>query len=237
MRFETTRWSVVLAAGRGDTTGREALETLCQAYWYPVYAFIRRQMRDAEEARDLTQAFFLSIIERGDLGRVRRERGRFRSFLLAAARHFVSNDRAGRRTLKRGGHITFEPLAFDAAEQRYQREPADHQTPETVFARQWALLLLEQTIADVRAEFVRHGTIEEFERLKPMLTGERPEGGYGALARDLNKTEGAVKVAVHRLKKQFQMRLRERIAETVSEPGQIDEELMCLTEALFDRAL
>jgi RNA polymerase sigma-70 factor (ECF subfamily) len=234
MGFETTRWSLVLAAGEGDTSGRAALEELFLAFWYPVYALIRRQMHDAEEARDLTQAFFLSIIERGDLGRVRRERGRFRSFLLAAARHFVSNDRAGRGTLKRGGHITFEPLAFDAAEQRYQREPADHQTPETVFARRWALLLLEQTLADVRTEFVRYGRREEFERLKPMLTGDRSEGGYQALARDLNKTEGAVKVAVHRLRKQFQKRLRERVSETVSERGQIEDELACLMDALSD---
>jgi len=222
----------VLAAGRDGTVARAALESLCAAYWSPVYGYIRRWGHDADSARDLTQAFFLSLLERGDFGRVSRERGRFRSFLLGAAQHFLSNERARSRTAKRGGGFTIEALEFDAAEQRYRREPIDRRTPETIFTRRWAVLLLERALADVRDEFLEHGTSEEFERLKPVLTGEGTDTGYRTLASDLGKSEGALKVAIHRLRRKFQQRVRDRIAETVTDSNDIEEELAYLVDAL-----
>jgi RNA polymerase sigma-70 factor (ECF subfamily) len=231
MGFDTTHWSVVLAAGQGDTAGRAALERLCETYWYPIYGFVRRQGHDADPARDLTQSFFLSIIERGDLARVRRERGRFRSFLLASVQHFLSNERARWRRLKRGGGVVIEPLESDA-ELRFRREPVDARTPESAFDRQWALLLLEQALGDVRADFLKTGTAEEFDRLKPVLTGERSDEGYRALAAEFGKSEGAIKVAIHRLRRKFQQHVRRRAAETLADERDVEDELAYLFRAL-----
>jgi RNA polymerase sigma factor (sigma-70 family) len=231
--FDTTRWSVVAAAGSSDPdAARAALSTLCDAYWYPLYAFIRRWGADPESARDLTQAFFTSLLERRDIEQVRPERGRFRTFLLASVKHFLLNEAARARAAKRGGGTTPIPLTFDQAEGRYQFEPADVSTPETLYERRWALTVLERVLATVRAKWQHSGRGTEFDLLKATLLGERPAGGYAAAAHQLGTSEGAVKVAVHRLRKSFRAELRAAIAETVSDPADVDEELKYLERTL-----
>ena len=211
---------------------RAALSTLCEAYWYPLYAFIRRWGADPDAARDLTQAFFTSLLVRRDIEHVRPERGRFRTFLLASVKHFLLNEAVRNRAAKRGGGVPPLPLAFDEAEGRYQFEPADETTPETLYERRWALTVLERVIATVQAKWQDAGRGAEFDVLKASLLGEGPPGGYAAAAQQLGTTEGAVKVAVHRLRKTFRTELRAAIAETVSDPADVDEELKYLERAL-----
>jgi RNA polymerase sigma-70 factor (ECF subfamily) len=231
--FDTTRWSLIAAARSDDPDAAQAaLSTLCEAYWYPLYAYIRRWGADPDAARDLTQGFFASLLERRDIEHVRPERGRFRTFLLASARHFLLNEAAHARAAKRGGGVSPIPLAFDEAEGRYQFEPVDQATPETLYERRWALTLLERVISVVQTRWKRAGRGPEFEVLKASLLGEGPAGGYAAAARQLGRTEGAVKVAVHRLRKAFRAELREAIAETVADPADVDEELKYLERAL-----
>ena len=233
MSFDTTRWSIIAAArGSDPDAARAALSTLCEAYWYPLYAFIRRWGADPDAARDLTQAFFTSLLERRDIEHVRPERGRFRTFLLASAKHFLLNEAARGRAAKRGGGVAPVPLAFDEAEGRYQFEPVDEATPETLYERRWALTVLERVLAAVQAKWQQAGRGSEFEVLKASLLGEGPAGGYAAAAQELGSTEGAVKVAVHRLRKTFRTELRAAIAETVSDPDEVDEELKYLERAL-----
>ena len=233
MSFDTTRWSIIAAArGSDPEAARVALSTLCEAYWYPLYAFIRRWGADPDDARDLTQAFFTSLLERRDIEHVRPERGRFRTFLLASAKHFLLNEAARGRAAKRGGGVPPLPLAFDEAEGRYQFEPVDEATPETLYERRWALTLLERVITAVEAKWQQSGRRVEFEVLKASLLGEGPPGGYAAAAERLGTTEGAVKTAVHRLRKTFRAQLRAAIAETVSDPAEVDEELKYLERAL-----
>jgi RNA polymerase sigma-70 factor (ECF subfamily) len=222
----------VLAAAGDDSTARRALASLCETYWYPLYAFIRRSGRSADEAPDLTQAFIASLIDRGDFGRLSAERGRFRSFLLASLRHFLANDAARARTLKRGGGTTLLPLPSGEGEGRYLREPAAPATPETLFERQWALTVIEQVLADLRAEASREGRAGEFDRLKACLLGDPPAGGYRSVAESLSTSEGAIKTAVHRLRRRFQRALRRHIAETVLDPADVDDELRFLIRAL-----
>ena len=233
MSFETTRWSLVVAAGSGDSSAaRTALATLCETYWYPLYAYVRRRGTSADDARDLTQGFFTSLLERKDFEHVRRERGRFRAFLLASLQHFLANDAARRRTQKRGGGIAFLPLAFDEAEGRYQVEPAESTTPETLYERRWALTVVDRVLSELRREWEATGREAEFDELKSCLLGVNPSGGYAALAGRLNTSEGAVKTAVHRLRRKFQSSLRRDIAETVSDPDDVDDEIRYLVRAL-----
>ena len=233
LSFDTTRWSVIAAArGSDPDAARAALSTLCEAYWYPLYAFIRRWGASPDDARDLTQAFFTSLLERRDIEQVRPERGRFRTFLLASAKHFLLNEASRNRAAKRGGGVPPLPLAFDEAEGRYQFEPVSEATPETLYERRWALTLLERVIAAVQTKWQQIGRGAEFDVLKASLLGEGPAGGYAAAARQLGSTEGAVKVAVHRLRKAFRAELRAAISETVSDPAEIDEELKYLEKAL-----
>lgn len=233
MRFDTTEWSVVLAAGSEDSSAaRVALETLCSAYWYPIYAFVRRRGGNPDDARDLTQGFLTSLLERRSFDDLSRERGRFRSFLLAALKHYLSNEAAHGRAHKRGGGAATLPLEFDSAEGRYVLEPAEPATPETIFERRWALTMMDAVLAALRLEWTAGGRTAEFDALKPCLLGETPAGGYAALARSLNTTEGAIKVAVHRLRRAFQDRLRARIAATVHSPNDVDDELRYLINVL-----
>jgi RNA polymerase sigma-70 factor (ECF subfamily) len=232
VRFDTTRWSLVLAAGGDDPASRAALATLCEAYWYPLYAFVRRQGRSADDARDLTQAFLASLLERRDVERVRQERGRFRSFLLASLKHFLANETARLQTLKRGGGIKFLPLTVHEAEGRYRYEPAAPATPETIFERRWALTVIDRVMTELRGEAVRQGGGDQFDRLKSCLLGGAPEGGYAAVGRELSMSDGAVKVAVHRLRRRFQRALREHIAGTVLDPADVDDEIRFLIHAL-----
>lgn len=232
-RFETTRWSLVLAAGQLPTaTSRAALATLCEQYWYPLYAFLRRQGHSADAAQDLTQGFFARLLEKGWLHDVRPERGRFRSFLLASLSHYVSNERDRARALKRGGPTPPLPLAIETAEGLYQLEPRDDVTPERVFDRRWALTLLDRVLARLRSEFHDRGKGELFETLKVFLDGDRGGESYKEVGVVLDMSEGAVKVAVHRLRRRFRDILRDEIAQTVEREDQIEDEIRHLFEAV-----
>lgn len=233
MRFETTQWSVVLAAGGDDrSASRRALATLCETYWYPLYAYVRRRGHSPEDAQDLTQSFFASLLERRDFEDVTPERGRFRAFLLASLQHFLSNDAARRRAQKRGGGQPPLSLSLEDAEGRYQFEPAGPITPETIFDRRWALTVIERVLEDLRADAREAGRADEFERLKASLLGQAPSGGYAAIAKGLGTTEGAVKVAVHRLRRKFHETLRRHIAETVLSDEDVDDEIRYLIRAV-----
>jgi RNA polymerase sigma-70 factor (ECF subfamily) len=232
-RFDTTQWSLVLAAGSDDSSAaRRALAALCEAYWYPLYAFVRRRGYDADRARDLTQGFFASLLARRSFDDLRAERGRFRSFLLAALGHFLANQSAYRRAARRGGGAEPLPLAWDTAEGRYVHEPAQPATPETIFERRWALTVIDAALAEMRREWSARRDERTFERLKACLLGEAPPGGYAAVAADLGTTEGAVKVAVHRLRRRFRDVLRAHIAETVADPADVDDEIRFLIRTL-----
>jgi DNA-directed RNA polymerase specialized sigma24 family protein len=232
----TTQWTLVLAgAEAGTPVGDAALARLCGLYWLPVYAFIRRQGYDADAAHDLTQEFFARMLEKHYLRGVRRERGRFRSFLLASVRHFLSNERDRTRALKRGGRRQILSIDVELTEQRCRIEPHDDDTPETVFDRQWALALLEHVLARLREEFVAAGRPARFEVLKPLLTGDADAGDYGALATALGTSEGAIKVAAHRLRRRYRDLLREEIATLVESPDEVDDELRHLLRALGSR--
>src|SRR5262245_41572256 len=232
LRFQTTRWSIVNAAGAGDSAARSALAKLCETYWYPLYAYVRRRGATPDDARDLTQGFFTSLIERRDFDSLQKERGRFRAFLLASLQHFLAKDYARRTTLKRGGGMLPLSLEFDDAEGRYRFEPADTESPQTLFERRWALTVIERALAGVRREWEAASKVGEFEALKSCLLGEAAAGGYAAVAKDISSTEGAVRVAVHRLRRKFQKRLREEIAETVADPSEVDDEIRYLLRVL-----
>jgi DNA-directed RNA polymerase specialized sigma24 family protein len=233
LSFETTRWSLVIAAGGDDSSAaRTALATLCETYWYPLYAYVRRRGATPDDARDLTQGFLTSLLERRDFASLRQDQGRFRAFLLASLQHFLANDAARRRTQKRGGGITLLPLALDDAEGRYRYEPAEPATPETLYERRWALTVIERVLAHLRQEWEAESRAAEFDELKACLLGQAPAGGYSAIAGRLGTTEGAVNVAVHRLRWKFQAQLRQDIAETVSDAADINDEIRYLVRAL-----
>jgi RNA polymerase sigma-70 factor (ECF subfamily) len=224
---------VVVAAGGDDSSAaRAALATLCETYWYPLYAYVRRRGTSPDDARDLTQGFLTSLLERRDFEHVRQERGRFRAFLLASLQHYLANDFAQRRALKRGGGITVLPLAFDEAEGRYRIEPKESTTPETLYERRWALTVIDRVLGQLRREWETDGREAEFDELKSCLLGLNPAGGYAAMAARLGTTEGAVKTAVHRLRRRFQVELRTHIAETVFDPSDVDDEIRFLVRAL-----
>ena len=223
----------MVAAGSDDSSAaRAALAALCETYWYPLYAFVRRRGANADDARDLTQGFLTSLIERRDLAGLRQDRGRFRAFLLASLKHFLANDRARQRTQKRGGGVAPVPLAFDDAEGRYRVEPPEPETPETLYERRWALTVIDRVLMQLRQDWEVRGRAAEFDELKSCLLGQAPAGGYVAIANRLGATEGSIKVAVHRLRRQFQAQLRHDIAETVSDAAEIDDEIRYLVRAL-----
>jgi DNA-directed RNA polymerase specialized sigma24 family protein len=229
--FETTRWSLVLAAAGNDSqAAREALSSLCQTYWYPLYAYLRRRGLDPEDARDLTQGFLTSLIERQDFEGLHQDRGRFRAFLLASLKHYLSNWSARERTLKRGGGWQMVPL--ENAEGLYVIEPVSHATPETLFERRWALTVVDGLLAELRAQWTAQGRASEFDELKACLLGQAPAGGYAAVAARLGTSEGAVKAAVHRLRRRFQSLLRQRVAGTVADERDVDDEIRHLIQAL-----
>jgi RNA polymerase sigma factor (sigma-70 family) len=231
--FETTHWSVVLAAAdAGDTCGRESLARLCRIYWYPLYAFVRRQGHGPHDAQDLTQGFFARLLEKNYLGDVDSAKGKFRSFLLAALKHFVCNEWARKNALKRGGGCTILPLDGDAAETRYQREPQDQSTSEKLFEKRWALTLLHEVLQRLEDEYRATGKQALFDELQSSLTGDRNAPAYAEIAARLGTTEGAVKVAAHRLRSRYRELLRDEIAQTVADPAEIDDEIRQLFAAL-----
>jgi RNA polymerase sigma-70 factor (ECF subfamily) len=232
-RFATTHWSVVLAArDRAAPQSREALAALCAAYWYPLYAYIRRRGHDADQAQDLTQEFFARLLEKDYLQVVDRAKGKFRSFLLAACQHFLCNEYDRARARKRGGGRASISLDFQAAEGRYGLEPAHSLTPEKLFERRWALTLLDQVLGRLRDEMIHAGREKLFETLKVVLMGEKASIPYRQLAKELDLSEGSIKVAVHRLRKRYRELLREEIERTLDESVQVEEEIRDLFAAL-----
>jgi len=214
---------------------RAALEELCQIYWPPVYAYLRRDGRKPQEAEDIMQGFFCQLLERGDLQRLAPEQGRFRSFLLAAMKNFMANQRRRQRALKRGGNRAIVSLDAAVMETHLQREPAQSWTLERAFDRQWALTLLDRVRRLLADEFAAAGKAEQFQRLSPFLASDPPSSRYAELARQWRTSQGAVKVAVHRLRRKFRDRLRDEIAQTVHSAEQIADEIQRLFAALGGR--
>ena len=231
--FVTTRWSVVLTAGHSDTVhARAALEKLCRAYWYPLYAYVRRRGQSPDDAKDLTQEFFARLLERNWIERADQQKGRFRSFLLSAMNHFLADEWDKARAQKRGGGMTAVPLQFDTAETRYGHEPAENVTPEHSYERRWALTLLDEVLQRLRSEYEQEGRTELFATLHPCLVGDRTAQPYAELAVKLGVSEGTVKSVVHRLRQRYRELLRDEIAQTVAAPGEVDEELRHLFTVL-----
>jgi RNA polymerase sigma factor (sigma-70 family) len=223
--FVTTRWSVVLAAGRADSTkALAALEDLCRTYWYPLYAFVRRLGHKPEDAEDLVQAFFAQCVGKSYLTAAKRSRGRFRSFLLIALKRFMANEWDKARTKKRGG--THQVISLDGLqpEQRYALEPADCLSADKLFERRWALTLLETVLKRLEDEQKGRGNSVIFERLKPFLVAAGDSAPYAHVAQELEMSESAVKVTIHRLRGRYRRLLEEEIAQTVSSPEEVDEE-------------
>lgn len=232
-RFTTTRWSMVLAAGHTSSPdSRAALASLCETYWYPLYAFVRRQGYSVVESQDLTQGFFTRLLEKNDLGNVRRERGRFRAFLLASLRHYLLNQWDRATAAKRGGGRRVLSIDLEAAESRYRLEPADNRTAEMLYQRQWAMTLLDRVRGNLRAEFDKDGKSALFKCLEVHLTGERSAATYAETAKKLDMTEAAFKMAVSRLRKRFHRQLREEVAQTVATEAEIDDEIRAMMSSL-----
>jgi RNA polymerase sigma-70 factor (ECF subfamily) len=228
--FHTTRWSLISAARAGESVAaREALGELYQTYWYPLYAYIRRRGHTPDAAQDLTQEFFTRLLETEALAGVERGRGRFRSFLLAACQHFLANEHDRACALKRGGNRTFLSLDFSEADARYRCE--HEATPERLFERRWALALLDAVLRRLSSEYEGEDKAVVFQTLKVYLAGDKAQP-YSEAARQLGLTQGAVKVAVHRLRARYAALLRDEIGHTVAGPAEVEDEIRALFAAL-----
>lgn len=235
--FVTTHWSVVVEAGAQDTQrSRSALEKLCRTYWPPLFAYVRRRGYGVEDSQDLTQAFFEKLLERGWIASAEKDKGRFRTFLLTAMERFLANEWDKARALKRGGGQVLVPIQMDDAETRYGVEPQDTRTPEQAFESRWALTLLDTVLKKLEAEFQDRGQGATFNVLKSCLVGERAAQPYPALASQLGVSEGAVKVAVHRLRQRYRELLRGEIAQTVVSMEEVDSEMHHLFAVLAGRS-
>jgi DNA-directed RNA polymerase specialized sigma24 family protein len=224
--FPPTRWSVVLAAKDAESPeGARALEELCRIYWHPAYFFLRRQGRSPEDAEDLTQGFFASILNRGSLATVEEAKGRLRSFLLVALKRFAAGEYERAMMQKRGGGVPHVSIDAQTAEERYVAEPATHLTPEVLFERQWAVTLLDTVLKKLRAEYARDGRETVFDALKERLSADGDPASLASVAAGIGMNEGAVKVALHRLRQRYRRILNEEIALTVDSPEEIQEEL------------
>jgi RNA polymerase sigma factor (sigma-70 family) len=231
--FGTTRWSLVLGAGRpGSQEAGAALAELCQRYWYPLYAYVRRRVGNVSEAQDLTQEFFARLLEKNTLAAASRERGRFRAFLLGAMKNFLANEWDKAKALKRGGGRPPISLALDTAESKLSLEPAHDLTPEKLYERQWALTLLELVVERLEAEYGAAGKSRQFALLKPALTGNRAAIDYAAAAAALEMSEDAVRQAAHRLRRRYREILREELLQTVADPAEVDDEIRSLFTTL-----
>ena len=231
--FATTHWSVVLAAGKSPSAQQEqALETLCRSYWFPLYAFLRQRGYDNHQAEDYTQGFFAHILEKQDLQRADPKYGKFRSFLLIRLKGFLADEHDRAQALKRGGGRKILSLNFLDAEGQYALESADQLSPEKRFEKSWALTVLERTMDRLEAEMAQKNKQAHFEHLKVYLTVEKGDLPYEQAAEKLNMAEGAIRVAVHRLRRQYRKLLRDEIAQTVGSEDEIDEEMGHLFAAL-----
>jgi RNA polymerase sigma factor (sigma-70 family) len=230
--FATTHWSVVLAAGGHETTrAGDALEVLCRSYWHPLYHYLRRRGFGPEDAQDLTQGFFAKLIQRRAFAKADPQRGRFRSFLLASLKHFLADEWDRARAEKRGGGETLR-LDFQSEETRLEEPPARTLTPDEAYERRWAMLLLEQVYGRLAAEFEHEGRGAQFQALRVALAGDRGAVPYAEIGRQTGLSEGAVKVAVHRLRQRYRALLRATIAETVAAPEEVEDELRHLLRVL-----
>jgi RNA polymerase sigma-70 factor (ECF subfamily) len=230
--FTTTHWSVVLEAQGPTPTAKAALEKLCRTYWRPIYGFVRRQGIEPEDAKDLTQGFFVLLLERRDLNTIRKEKGRLRSYLLTSLKHFLTNERNRAMAIKRGEGQRLIPL-----DQLYEREsagfePADTSTADQIYERRWAFALLDQVLTRLGHEYRRAGNVVLFERLKALLTDETDRPSQAQIADELAMTENAVSQAFHRMRERYRQLLREEIAHTVMAPGDIEDELRHLIAVL-----
>ena len=233
-RFATTHWSMVVSAGRqGSAEASRALAVLCENYWFPLYAFVRRAGHAADNARDLTQEFFLRLLAKNSVAAADRQRGRFRSFLLGAMKHFLANQQRRQGAQKRGGGRPMISLDFDCGERRYaQIGPVDNLTPERLYQRRWALALLDLVLGRLREEARAAGKAQLFDRLKQFLAGSAGKQPYSEVAEELAVSAGAVKVAVHRLRRRYRKLLKEEIARTIVEPETLEDELRELLAVL-----
>ncbi len=231
--FAATRWSIVLAAGRRSSPdSQQALESLCRAYWYPLYAYVRRRVSDVHQAQDLTQEFFATLLERNALRAADRKRGRFRSFLLAACKNFLADEWDKGRAIKRGGGRKTFSLDLASGERRFSLEPADTQSPEMLYEKQWALTFLDHVLSRLRDECIAKGKVNHFEALKPFIAGAGAPGGYQSAGAALGMNEAAAKTAAHRLRRRYREILRAEIAETIAELGDVDDEIRRLRAML-----
>lgn len=234
--FATTHWSVVLASGQGDSDqARLALESLCTAYWYPLYVYIRRRGRSPEDAQDLTQQFFAHFLTRDSFRFADPARGRFRTFLLHALEHFLINDWKHRQRLKRGGGAPHLSLDVAGAEGRYAHEPATAMTPERAYEKRWALTLLDQVMASLREEYGEAGQRQVFEELAERLWGKDGTVSYAEIGQRLGMTDGTARAAMHRLRERYRARLRGAVAQTVADPAEVDAELRHLIQVVSQR--
>ncbi|TWU42373.1 RNA polymerase sigma factor [Novipirellula artificiosorum] len=235
-RFATTHWSVVLSAKQGsESQVHEALETLCQTYWYALYAYVRRSDYASHDAEELTQEFLTRLVQRDFLGSVEPQRGRFRSFLLAAMKHFLSHERERAKALKRGGGRGVLSLDFHRAEKDYRSEPVDAMTPQRLFDRRWALTILENAMTVLQERYAASGKSDLFVKLQPCLTQASDSPSYRVIANELSLSEGAVKVAVHRLKRDYRRLLKQQVSQTLENPDDVEDELRDLFAAIHSQ--
>jgi RNA polymerase sigma-70 factor (ECF subfamily) len=231
--FTTTHWSVVLSARDSDSPqAAAALEKLCRTYWYPLYAYVRHQGNDETSAKDLTQEFFFRLLQKHRLDQVQRERGRFRSFLLASMKHFLADEWDKARAQKRGGGQAVLSLDDTTAEDRYRLEPADNLTPDKLFEQRWALTLLDQAKTRLKEEYAQAGKADLYDRLRVFEGGDPGAPTYAAIAAEFGLTESAVKSAAHRLRQRYGELVREEVAHTVDSPAEVDGELRHLIGVL-----
>jgi RNA polymerase sigma-70 factor (ECF subfamily) len=230
--FSATHWTLVLAAQGNNSGAHRAIAELCERYWEPLYAFGRRAGLPSEDAEDAVQGLFADLLERAAFGRADRAKGKFRSFLLAAFKNFLSHERDRLRAQKRGGGVAAISLDATDAEERYALEPADQLSPDKLYDRRWAHVLLDRAQARLAAQYTESGQGTLFERLRPVLGASRAQVDYATMAGELGTTPGALKVAAHRLRERYREILREEVGATVSSPAEIDAELRHLIEAL-----
>src|ERR1700739_3213760 len=232
----TTRWSAVLLSAQSQAPGADhAREEFCRLYWYPLYAFIRRRGYNADDARDLTQGFFLFLFDHKTLQRATPTRGKFRSFLLSSLKNYLSGAYHRENAIKRGGKIDFVSVDFGDGEDRYSKEPADSLTPEKIFDARWALTLLGRAIERLKEEYSAQGKGIIFESLRPFLdlSGMALVPSYEVAAEKLKVTGAGVKTLIHRLRKRYSEIMREAVAQTVTDPSEIDDEIRSLCDALI----
>jgi DNA-directed RNA polymerase specialized sigma24 family protein len=233
--FATTQWSVVLAAGKvGDREAHDALSRLCESYWYPLYAYVRRRVNNVDDAQDLTQAFFAHLLEKGAVARADRSRGRFRAFLLTAVKNFLASEWQKGQAQKRGGQRLKLSLDFVASESKFRLEPTHELTPEKLFERKWVTTLLDHVLGRVQTELEDAGKQEHFEHLKAVLTGDSEVIDYQQAAAALGMTTAAAKQAAYRLRKRYRELFREEVARTVADETEVDEEIGRLLATLAE---